>query len=109
MQCAAFNDRPVVAGNSFKWTTFHGGGRLLAWRARCYCSQILFSSVKQRLWSLPGSNPCELSCLALGHNFYYNFGRVLDGTSCDQEPGGLCVNGRCLVSGRCFLKKAPQV
>ena len=46
-----------------------------------------------------GSNPCELSCLALGHNFYYNFGRVLDGTACDKEPGAVCVNGRCLVSG----------
>ncbi|KAG7482079.1 ADAMTS 5 [Solea senegalensis] len=70
MQCAAFNDRPLVAGNSFRWTTFHGG-----------------------------SNPCELSCLALGHNFYYNFGRVLDGTACDNELGGMCVNGRCLKPG----------
>ncbi|KAF7656653.1 hypothetical protein LDENG_00038110 [Lucifuga dentata] len=70
MQCAAFNDRPLVAGNSFRWTTFHGG-----------------------------SNPCELSCLALGHNFYYNFGRVLDGTACDKESGAMCVNGRCLKPG----------
>lgn len=70
MQCAAFNDRPLVAGNSFRWTTFHGG-----------------------------SNPCELSCLALGHNFYYNFGRVLDGTACSQESGAVCVNGRCLTPG----------
>uniref|UniRef100_A0A3B4ZZK9 ADAMTS like 5 n=1 Tax=Stegastes partitus TaxID=144197 RepID=A0A3B4ZZK9_9TELE len=69
MQCAAFNDRPLVAGNSFRWTTFHG------------------------------SNPCELSCLALGHNFYYNFGRVLDGTACSKEPGAVCVNGRCLEPG----------
>ncbi|KAG7242729.1 hypothetical protein INR49_020104 [Caranx melampygus] len=70
MQCAAFNDRPLVAGNSFRWTTFHGG-----------------------------SNPCELSCLALGHNFYYNFGRVLDGTACDKDPGAICVNGHCLKPG----------
>ncbi|XP_029354692.1 ADAMTS-like protein 5 isoform X2 [Echeneis naucrates] len=70
MQCAAFNDRPIVAGNSFRWTTFHGG-----------------------------SNPCELSCLALGHNFYYNFGRVLDGTACNTELGAVCVNGRCLKPG----------
>ncbi|XP_070814546.1 ADAMTS-like protein 5 [Chaetodon trifascialis] len=70
MQCAAFNDRPLVGGNSFRWTTFHGG-----------------------------SNPCELSCLALGHNFYYNFGRVLDGTACDKEAGVVCVNGRCLKPG----------
>ncbi|XP_029000548.1 ADAMTS-like protein 5 [Betta splendens] len=72
MQCSAFNDRPLVAGSSFRWTTFHGG-----------------------------SNPCELSCLALGHNFYYNFGRVLDGTACDEEAGAgaVCVNGRCLKPG----------
>ncbi|KPP80116.1 ADAMTS-like protein 5-like [Scleropages formosus] len=70
LQCAAFNDRPLVAGGSYKWTTFHGG-----------------------------SNPCELSCLALGHNFYYNFGRVLDGTLCETEPGAVCVNGRCLKPG----------
>ncbi|KAG9352301.1 hypothetical protein JZ751_020714 [Albula glossodonta] len=70
MQCNAFNDRPMVAGNQYKWTTFHGG-----------------------------PNPCELSCLALGHNFYYNFGRVLDGTSCQKESGAICVNGRCLKPG----------
>uniref|UniRef100_A0A3B3VKX5 ADAMTS like 5 n=1 Tax=Poecilia latipinna TaxID=48699 RepID=A0A3B3VKX5_9TELE len=69
MQCAAFNDRPLVSGNSFRWTTFHG------------------------------SSPCELSCLALGHNFYYNFGHVLDGTACDPEAGAVCVNGRCLKPG----------
>ncbi|XP_061743542.1 ADAMTS-like protein 5 isoform X2 [Nerophis ophidion] len=70
MQCAAFNGRQLVAGNSFRWKTFHGG-----------------------------ANPCELSCLALGHNFYYNFGHVLDGTACDKEPGAVCVNGRCLKPG----------
>ncbi|XP_027870827.1 ADAMTS-like protein 5 isoform X2 [Xiphophorus couchianus] len=70
MQCAAFNDRPLVSGNSFRWTTFHGG-----------------------------SSPCDLSCLALGHNFYYNFGHVLDGTACDPEAGAVCVNGRCLKPG----------
>ncbi|XP_051919915.1 ADAMTS-like protein 5 isoform X2 [Hippocampus zosterae] len=67
MQCAAFNEKQLVTGNSFRWTTFQGG-----------------------------SNPCELNCLALGHNFYYNFGRVLDGTACDKVPGAVCVNGRCL-------------
>ncbi|XP_061594445.1 ADAMTS-like protein 5 [Cololabis saira] len=70
MQCAVFNDRPLVAGNSFKWSVFNGG-----------------------------SNPCELSCLALGHNFYYNFGHVLDGTACDKEGGVMCVGGRCLKPG----------
>ncbi|XP_070999323.1 ADAMTS-like protein 5 isoform X1 [Oncorhynchus clarkii lewisi] len=70
MQCSAYNDRPLVAGNRYRWTTFHGG-----------------------------SNPCELSCLAQGHNFYYNFGRVLDGTACSKEPGDVCVNGKCLTPG----------
>ncbi|XP_077568957.1 ADAMTS-like protein 5 [Stigmatopora nigra] len=70
MQCAAFNGRQLVTGNTFKWTTFHGG-----------------------------SNPCELNCLASDHNFYYNFGRVLDGTACDKVPGSVCVNGRCLKPG----------
>uniref|UniRef100_A0A3Q0S3D0 ADAMTS like 5 n=1 Tax=Amphilophus citrinellus TaxID=61819 RepID=A0A3Q0S3D0_AMPCI len=79
MQCAAFNDRPLVAGNSFRWTTFHGG-----------------------------SNPCELSCLAFGHNFYYNFGRVLDGTACDKESGAVCVNGRCLKPGCDFIFGSKQ-
>ncbi|KAI4876160.1 hypothetical protein NFI96_017589, partial [Prochilodus magdalenae] len=45
------------------------------------------------------SDPCELSCLALGHNFYYNFGRVLDGTPCQTQPGAICVNGKCLKPG----------
>ncbi|XP_017290517.1 ADAMTS-like protein 5 [Kryptolebias marmoratus] len=79
MQCAAFNDRPVVAGKTFRWTTFHGG-----------------------------SNPCELSCLALGHNFYYNFGHVLDGTSCDKESEAVCVSGRCLKPGCDFILGSKQ-
>ncbi|KAM4631380.1 ADAMTS-like protein 5 [Polymixia lowei] len=79
MQCSAYNDRPLVAGNSYRWTTFHGG-----------------------------SNPCELSCLALGHNFYYNFGRVLDGTACSKEPGAVCVNGRCLKPGCDFILGSKQ-
>ncbi|KAA0723624.1 Papilin Precursor [Triplophysa tibetana] len=66
LQCKAFNDRPLVAGNRYHWMTFHGG-----------------------------SDPCELSCLAIGHNFYYNFGRVLDGTPCQSEQGTVCVNRKC--------------
>lgn len=70
LQCKAFNDRPLVTGSSYRWTTFHGG-----------------------------SDPCELSCLATGHNFYYNFGRVLDGTPCQSDQGTVCVNGKCLKPG----------
>ncbi|XP_033905762.3 ADAMTS-like protein 5 isoform X1 [Acipenser ruthenus] len=70
LQCAAYNDKPLMGSGRYKWTTFQGG-----------------------------STPCDLSCLALGHNFYYNFGRVLDGTPCQTELGGVCINGRCLRPG----------
>ncbi|XP_076853581.1 ADAMTS-like protein 5 [Brachyhypopomus gauderio] len=70
LQCKSFDDRPIMAGVTYRWTTFHRG-----------------------------SDPCELSCLALGHNFYYNFGRVLDGTPCASDPGAVCVNGKCLKPG----------
>lgn len=33
----------------------------------------------------------------MGHNFYYTFGRVLDGTRCGPGSPDLCVSGRCLV------------
>lgn len=70
LQCQAFNHRPVVSGSSFTWMPFHSG-----------------------------SDPCILSCLAVGHRFYLNFGKVLDGTSCGSDPGSVCVNGRCLRAG----------
>lgn len=72
----------------------------------CYCVDFFFCYVLilTETWFilLSGSNPCELSCLAIGHNFYYNFGRVLDGTPCQSDQGTVCVNGKCLVS-RWFL------
>ncbi|KAK7912397.1 hypothetical protein WMY93_012608 [Mugilogobius chulae] len=58
LQCRAFNHRPLLSGSTFTWMPFHSG-----------------------------SNPCELSCLAEGHRFYLNFGKVLDGTSCGADPG----------------------
>lgn len=68
----------------------------------CYCVDFSFCCVLilTETWFilLSGSNPCELSCLAIGHNFYYNFGRVLDGTPCQSDQGTVCVNGKCLVS-----------
>ncbi|KAJ0056516.1 hypothetical protein NL108_009687, partial [Boleophthalmus pectinirostris] len=70
LQCRAFNHRPLVSGASFTWMPFHSG-----------------------------SSPCELSCLAAGQMFYFNFGKVLDGTSCGSDPGSVCVNGRCLSAG----------
>ncbi|NXW69607.1 ATL5 protein, partial [Hirundo rustica] len=44
-------------------------------------------------------NLCDLNCLAEGHNFYYSFGRVLDGTRCGPGSPDLCVGGRCLSVG----------
>ncbi|NXR41386.1 ATL5 protein, partial [Zosterops hypoxanthus] len=44
-------------------------------------------------------NLCDLNCLAEGHNFYYSFGRVLDGTRCGPGSPDLCVAGRCLSVG----------
>uniref|UniRef100_A0A493T4G8 NTR domain-containing protein n=1 Tax=Anas platyrhynchos platyrhynchos TaxID=8840 RepID=A0A493T4G8_ANAPP len=45
-------------------------------------------------------NACDLNCLAVGHNFYYTFGRVLDGTRCGPDSSELCVGGRCMVGVR---------
>ncbi|XP_053319112.1 ADAMTS-like protein 5 [Spea bombifrons] len=68
-QCSAYNHKPLM-GNYYRWVPFHSG-----------------------------QSDCELSCLAQGQNFYYNFGRVLDGTSCREEHDGICINGQCLKVG----------
>ncbi|KAG8440595.1 hypothetical protein GDO86_006372 [Hymenochirus boettgeri] len=68
-QCSAYNNKPLM-GNYFRWVPFHSG-----------------------------QSDCELSCLAEGQNFYYNFGRVLDGTSCHAEYDGLCISGQCMKIG----------
>lgn len=100
LQCKAFNDRPLVAGNRYHWMTFHGGqwnvyvSFLWLYLMITDCIDVLSLLLLLTL----GSDPCELSCLAIGHNFYYNFGRVLDGTPCQSEQGTVCVNGKCLVS-----------
>ncbi|XP_075063943.1 ADAMTS-like protein 5 [Mixophyes fleayi] len=72
-QCSAYNNKPLM-GNYYRWTPFQSG-----------------------------QGDCELSCLAQGQNFYYNFGRVLDGTSCRTEYDGVCVNGQCLQVGCDFI------
>lgn len=84
-----------------------------SWRSvrhvwKCVCCVHFPFELDLSWWPLvcpcvPGSDPCELSCLALGHNFYYNFGRVLDGTPCPAEPGAICVNGKCLVRDNLHL------
>ncbi|MGH0172808.1 UNVERIFIED_CONTAM: hypothetical protein FKN15_066670 [Acipenser sinensis] len=71
MQCSLYNRKPILGNrNHYQWVPFLGA-----------------------------PNPCDLHCLADGHNFYYTFGRVLDGTSCHPQAEGVCVNGGCLVAG----------
>ncbi|XP_063259240.1 collagen alpha-1(III) chain-like isoform X1 [Prinia subflava] len=71
MQCSLYNNRPVLGASArYRWVPFHGAPNL-----------------------------CDLNCLAEGHNFYYSFGRVLDGTRCGPGSPDLCVGGRCLSVG----------
>ncbi|XP_032064583.1 ADAMTS-like protein 5 isoform X2 [Thamnophis elegans] len=71
MQCALYNSKPILAGQAqYQWVPFHGAANL-----------------------------CDLNCLAMGHNFYYSFGRVLDGTPCSPASPELCISGRCVRAG----------
>ncbi|NWX92441.1 ATL5 protein, partial [Nothoprocta pentlandii] len=71
MQCSLYDTKPVLGTLArYRWVPFHGA-----------------------------PNVCDLNCLAAGHNFYYTFGRVLDGTRCSPDSPDLCVGGRCLSAG----------
>ncbi|KAM9215461.1 ADAMTS-like protein 5 [Leptosomus discolor] len=71
MQCSLYDNKPVLGTPArYRWVPFHGAPNL-----------------------------CDLNCLAVGHNFYYTFGRVLDGTRCGPGSPDLCVGGRCLSVG----------
>ncbi|KAM6369425.1 ADAMTS-like protein 5 isoform 3-T3 [Pluvialis apricaria] len=71
MQCSLYDNKPVLGTAArYRWVPFHGA-----------------------------PNVCDLNCLAVGHNFYYTFGRVLDGTRCGPGSPDLCVGGRCLSVG----------
>ncbi|XP_055563075.1 ADAMTS-like protein 5 isoform X2 [Falco cherrug] len=71
MQCSLYDNKPVLGTPvRYRWVPFHGA-----------------------------PNVCDLNCLAMGHNFYYTFGRVLDGTRCSPGSPDLCVGGRCLSVG----------
>ncbi|XP_054254622.1 ADAMTS-like protein 5 [Indicator indicator] len=71
MQCSLYDNKPVLGTPArYHWVPFHGA-----------------------------PNVCDLNCLAAGHNFYYTFGRVLDGTPCSPGSPDLCVGGRCLSVG----------
>ncbi|XP_061330571.1 ADAMTS-like protein 5 [Pezoporus flaviventris] len=71
MQCSLYDNKPILGTSArYQWVPFHGA-----------------------------PNVCDLNCLAVGHNFYYTFGRVLDGTRCGPGSPDLCVSGRCLSVG----------
>ncbi|XP_048353762.1 ADAMTS-like protein 5 [Sphaerodactylus townsendi] len=71
IQCSLYNGKPILGSQTpYQWVPFHGAPNL-----------------------------CDLNCLAVGHNFYYTFGRVLDGTRCNPESRDLCISGRCLRAG----------
>ncbi|XP_075758835.1 ADAMTS-like protein 5 isoform X7 [Pelodiscus sinensis] len=71
MQCSLYDGKPILGSQArYRWVPFHGAPNL-----------------------------CDLNCLAVGHNFYYTFGRVLDGTRCSLDSPGLCISGQCLTVG----------
>ncbi|XP_072260937.1 ADAMTS-like protein 5 [Pyxicephalus adspersus] len=72
VQCALYNNRPLPGSSeqAYNWVPFNGA-----------------------------PNSCVLNCLAVGYNFHYTFGRVLDGTSCGAESVGTCISGNCLTAG----------
>lgn len=72
VQCALYNNRPIPGSSPqrYHWVPFYGA-----------------------------PIPCDLNCLAVGYNFYYSFGRALDGTSCGSDSDGVCINGQCLTAG----------
>nr|XP_060640713.1 ADAMTS-like protein 5 [Anolis sagrei ordinatus] len=72
LQCGLYNGKPLPGGRDpYQWVPFHGA-----------------------------PNSCDLACLALGHHFYYTFGRALDGTRCGPPPSqDLCISGHCWRAG----------
>ncbi|KAG6926439.1 ADAMTS like 5 [Chelydra serpentina] len=71
LQCALYDGKPIPGSQArYRWAPFHGAPNL-----------------------------CDLNCLAVGHNFYYTFGRALDGTRCSPDSPDLCISGQCLTAG----------
>uniref|UniRef100_A0A8C8SJ35 ADAMTS/ADAMTS-like cysteine-rich domain-containing protein n=1 Tax=Pelusios castaneus TaxID=367368 RepID=A0A8C8SJ35_9SAUR len=71
LQCSLYDGKPILGGQArYQWVPFHGAPNL-----------------------------CDLNCLAVGYNFYYTFGRVLDGTRCSPDSQDLCISGQCLAAG----------
>ncbi|NXT71929.1 ATL5 protein, partial [Chaetops frenatus] len=97
MQCSLYDNRPVLGTSArYRWLPFHGGqsrgGDGVTGAPRHHPNTPSHPA-------LAAPNLCDLNCLAEGHNFYYSFGRVLDGTRCSPGSPDLCVGGRCLSVG----------
>eukprot|EP00058_Branchiostoma_floridae_P001264 XP_002586752.1 hypothetical protein BRAFLDRAFT_105750 [Branchiostoma floridae] len=71
MQCSLHNNRRFLGRLIYRWEPHYGG------------------------------NPCELNCMASRYNFYFGFGKVLDGTRCyaDPQKKNMCIAGKCLKVG----------
>uniref|UniRef100_UPI00398F579E ADAMTS-like protein 5 isoform X2 n=1 Tax=Pristiophorus japonicus TaxID=55135 RepID=UPI00398F579E len=71
IQCSLYNNKPLQGNmRSHQWLPFYGA-----------------------------PNQCDLNCLAKGKNFYYMFGRVLDGTKCSPDSSDMCISGQCQKIG----------
>ncbi|KAI8509615.1 A disintegrin and metalloproteinase with thrombospondin motifs 6 [Branchiostoma belcheri] len=72
VQCAEHNDLPF-RGKSYEWKPY-----------------------------TEGVDPCALTCLAVGYNFYTERkAKVVDGTRCSNDPLSfdICINGECRLVG----------
>lgn len=124
VQCSLYDGKPILGSQArYQWVPFHGGESwirihprggtaiLLPLRSQPGGPSPAALAERQGLlvscplnWnrshprlSPPAPNLCDLNCLAVGHNFYYTFGRVLDGTRCSPDSPDLCISGQCLV------------
>lgn len=104
MQCSLYDNKPVRGTSArYRWVPFHGG-ESPGWRVAspgwpgATAATGITPLPSHRAPAAP--NVCDLNCLAVGHNFYYTFGRALDGTRCSPGSPDLCVGGRCLVGAR---------
>nr|XP_006826095.1 PREDICTED: ADAMTS-like protein 5-like [Saccoglossus kowalevskii] len=80
MQCALYNNREVLGQMVDDWVPY-----------------------------LDKNVPCQLQCYARDKWFYYNFGKVLDGTRCNPDNIDMCVNGECVHVGCDGILKSDKI
>ncbi|XP_067123876.1 ADAMTS-like protein 5 [Centruroides vittatus] len=70
------------------------------WQCSLYNNrQVAQQIVTEWIPYLKGRNECELRCQTKEKDRHYSFGKVMDGTSCSDGQGSICVNGRCSSVG----------